>query len=86
MSLNYRVTEANFPRPCFTNNKRGRKLASVTLYSRGKIKDSTLEFEGVHLTQKTIFVTDSKNTFTFFLYLWLLFYVYLVKPVEVAAF
>ena len=35
--------------------------------SRGKVRDSTLEFEGVHLTQKTIFVTDSKNTFTFFL-------------------
>ena len=35
--------------------------------SRGKVRDSTLEFEGVHLTQKTVFVADSKITFTFFL-------------------
>ena len=54
--------------------------------SRGKVRDSTLEFEGVHLTQKTIFATDSKNTFSFFYLLWFLFYVYLVKTVEVAAF
>ena len=39
----------------------------VVPHCRGKVRDSTLEFEGVHLTQKTIFVTDSKNTFTFFL-------------------
>ena len=51
---------------------------------RGKVRDSTLEFKGVHVTQSTVFVTDSKNIFTFSVTFTVLILDFLSKTVEVA--
>ena len=35
----------------------------VVPHCRGKVRYSTLEFEGVHLTQKTVLVADSQKAY-----------------------
>ena len=36
---------------------------SISISFRGKVRDSTLEFEGVHVTQKTVLVADSQKAY-----------------------
>ena len=51
---------------------------------RGKVRDSTLEFKGVHVTLRAVFVTDSKSIFTFSVTYTVLILDFLSKTVEVA--
>ena len=49
-----------------------------------QVRDSTLEFKGVHVTKSTVFVTDSKSFFYFSVTSTVLIPDFLSKTVEVA--
>ena len=54
------------------------------IFTRGKVRNSTLEFKGVHVTKSTVFVTDSKSIYTFSVTSTVLIPDFLSKTVEVA--